>query len=900
VTSEPSLTAGAHLGPYEIEALLGAGGMGEVYRAKDTRLSRTVAIKVLPTQLSADVDRRERFRHEAQAISALNHSHIRALYDIGSENGTDFLVMEYLDGETLESRLARRPLSVERTLHYGIQIADALDAAHRQGITHCDVKPGNIMITASGAKLLDFGVAKLWNDLTAAPNPASATTATDVTSVPGTTPYIAPERLEGGAGDSRSDLFAFGVVLYEMLSGRKPFDGPTRARLIASILEHEPAPLTSPTEQIPAPVERVVMRCLAKDPLERWQTARDLASELEWLSRTALTNGTHAAPVRRARTWLPLAAMLAGGAVVGYVAYGAARPAAVTRPADPVRFLAAAPPNSVISVAAGAFSISPNGRHVAFTASSAGGPSLLWVRSLDSFEARPLSGTDGAGFPFWSPDGRTIGFFAGGLLKTVDIDGSPLQIVSESDAQWGTWGRNGDILFTTGPGMFRVRASGGTPEQILSNESPPGQKGQRYGGPEFLPDGEHYLLGVVEPDKPLDQVSIYLGSLQTPLIRELVRADSQAIYAEPGYILYMRAGNLVAQPFDAARLETTGEPTTLPEPAAFVRVQRRASFSVSQTGVIAYRQGIPTSQLTWFDRAGRRLESVGAPGRQINPAISPDGSRIVVTRLAPSITESEIWLLEPRGERPLTSGPGMEDYAVWSPSGERIVYASDAAGFFDLLTKDPTASAEEPGTLVLKTNRHKMPSDFTPDGAAVVYLDTAGALTPRQPLVMRLGVHDTAPNEPIALAPQGSRTADQVQVSPDGHWMAYVSDITGSAQVYVRQFPDGSRRWQVSTDGGFEPKWRGDGRELFYIAADQQMMSVSVTVTDGAFEAGRPTPLFRTTVLGAPYQNGFVRNEYAVTRDGQRFLINEPIGGSAAYAIRVLVNWRSLMSNPVQ
>ncbi len=888
-----TLSAGTHVGPYEVLELLGSGGMGEVYRARDTRLDREVALKVLCPGVGADAARTERLIHEARLVSTLHHPHIRAVHDTAEYNGVAVIVMEYLDGETLDHKLARKLPPLATALTWAYQLASALDAAHSHGIVHHDVKPANVMITGPGAMLLDFGIATLHTAEATRRERVDASTVTDSGGVPGTTAYMAPEQLDGSIADPRSDIFALGIVIYEMLVGRKPFEGGTRARMIAAILEHEPAPLTA-SDTIPAAVARTVMKCLAKDPADRWQSARDLASELEWLAHAGATPRSPEPVQRRARlAWTLVAAL--GAIVIAVAVYATSRsPQAVTLQA-PVRFIAAAPPNSVITVAAGAFSIAPDGRNLAFTASAGGGPRLLWIRSLDSFEAHPLSGTDDAAFPFWSPDSRTVAFFANDELKTIDIDGSPLQLVAKiPPAQWGSWGKNGDLLFTTGGmGLYRVRASGGTPKQIFAGSG----TGIRMGGPEFLPDGEHFLLGVREPEKPQDQVSIYVGSFQKPLEQLVVRADSQAIYTAPGYILYMRAGSLIAHPFDAERRQVTGEPISVPEPAAFVRAQRRASFSVSQNNVLAYRQGVTTTQLTWFDRSGRRLGTVGAPGRYVNPAIAPGSNRIAITRLAPSLTESDIWLFEPRGERQLTSGHGIDDYAVWSPDGQRIVYSSDEHGFLDLYVKDTNASAEESGSLVLKNNRQKQAMDWSPDGSLLVFLDSEGGTNPRLPLLVPMHTPRTDAEDLIlATNPAASvHSEDQVQVSPDGRWMAYVSDISGSAQVYVRRFPDGQRRWQVSTDGGFEPKWRGDGREILYIASDQQMMSVGVTANADTFVASRPTPLFRTTVLGAPFQNGFVRNEYAVTRDGQQFLINEPVQGAAAYAIRVVVNWRSLL-----
>lgn len=580
--------------------------------------------------------------------------------------------------------------------------------------------------------------------------------------------------------------------------------------------------------------------------------------------------------------------------LVAIVAFRSTPPAA-TPPA--VRFLASAPSNSFITVAAGAFALSPDGRHLAFTASSEGGPRLLWIRSLDAFEAQPLNGTDGAAYPFWSPDSRTVAFFSGTRLKAIEIDGSPLRLITSTpkDAQWGSWSSRGDIIFTAqlGASLHRVRASGGAPEQVASAESSPA--GQ-WGGLAYLPDGEHFLIASIDDMQLGDQVRVYVGSAENPTERLLFRAESTATYAEPGYLLYIRAGNLIAQSFDPRTRETSGEPVSLPEPTAFGRVQRRASVSVSQTGVLAYRQRATTSQLTWFDRSGRKLGTVGAPGRYINPSLAPDARRVAVTRLSSSPSESDIWLFEPRGERPFTVAPGMEDHAVWSPDGRRIAFSSDEDRVLNLYVKDLSASAEEPGTVLLKNNRQKLPMDWTPDQKHVLFLDSKNGTIPWLPLLSPVDAADRGDMELASADPSASsRNEFQAQVSPDGRWIAYVSDFAGAAQVYVSEFPNGRRKWQISTSGGFEPKWRGDSRELFYIAPDQQLMSVPITVTASDLQAGRPTPLFKAGVLGAPYQVGLVRNEYAVTGDGARFLINQPTDGAPPYAIRVVVNWPSLL-----
>jgi Tol biopolymer transport system component len=895
-----AIEPGTLLGPYEIIALLGSGGMGEVYHARDARLGRAVALKVLPQRDAGDAARNTRLINEARMISSLSHPHIRAVYDATEHDGVAVIVMEYLTGETLDQRLSRRPLPLMQAIDYATQLASALDAAHTESIVHHDVKPSNVMVTARGAVLLDFGIATLCPNKGTDQQNRDASTLSDSGSIPGTTAYMAPEQLDGSNSDPRSDIFSLGIVLYEMISGRKPFEGATRARMIAAILEHEPAKLSSVVDGLPPALDRLVMKCLAKDPRNRWQTARDLASELAWIGTNLeflSTGTTSTSQVPEPRRWVragAAAGTLALVALTAFIGTRSARPVAAPLQA-PVRFLASAPANTTITVTSGAFSVSPDGRFLAFTAAAGGGPQLLWIRSLESFEARPLSGTDGAGFPFWSPDSREIAFFTGSQLKSVEVERATVRLVAEvGSAEWGAWGSRGDIIYTRGRrGLFKVRASGGVPMPALMGVM---REGLQFGGPEFLPDGDHFVMGVLDRASPKD-VTIYVASLSSDTATELLKADSQAIFAEPGYLLYMQGGNLIAHPFDARQRRLSGEPVVLPEPAAFVRAQRRASFSVSHTGVIAYRQGVTTTQLTWVDRSGRKLSTVGMPGRYVNPAVAPDGLRIAVTRVAPSTTESDIWVLEPRGERLLTSGSGMKDYAVWSPDGTRLAYSAETAGgFMDLFAKEADASSQEPGVELLSTPHRKLAMDWTRDGARLLFLDSARGTQPRVPVAISLR-HRNGDAPAQALGGNDSAPSEyQAQMSPSGRFMAYVSEVSGSSQVYVREFPEG-RRWQISTEGGFEPKWRGDGRELYYVAADQQMMAVAVS-DNPLFSIGQPTPLFRTEILGAPFQNGFVRNEYAVTSDGQRFLINQPAGGPAAYAIRIVLNWQELLRRP--
>ena len=886
-------------GPYEIESLLGSGGMGDVYRARDIRLGRTVAVKVLRPDLSRNRERRAQFATEARSVSALTHPHIRTVFDIGSEGGLDFLVLEYLEGETLDRILARRPLSVSRALTYAFQIADALDAAHRHGIVHGDVKPANIMITTSGVKLLDFGLAKL-----AEPqhDPADST-ATDHAAIPGTTPYLAPERLEGRMGDPRSDVFALGVVVYEMIAGRRPFEGSTRARIIASILEHEPVPLTSAHEAVSPALQHLVLRCLAKDPDQRWQNAKDLAAELEWIaSDSGTVRGKSRAYIRKGTiAWAAAGVVAVAGTLLGAYAWSA-RPAAVTSHPS-IRFIAEAPMGSAMAVSPGGFSVSPDGRHLVFIASAGTGTRQLWLRSLDSFDTRPLPGTDDAWNPFWAADSQSVAFTAGAQLRRIDLRTNRVQAIAEVPSSVnGAWSPDGTILLSANTGLTRlmkISSAGGAPVDITLPES---MRGAIVSGPDFLPDGRHFIYHA-RTGVP-DTTGIYVASLDRTAHQFIAASDSQADYADPGFLIYLRGGSMLAQPFDPIRLAVTGPAKTIPEAVSFVPGLDRGGFSISRGSVLAYRGRVESSELLWRDRVGRQIGSLGT-GTYINPALSPDGTRVAITRGDATAGTSDIWIIDTNGGmRQLTSGPVVENFPVWSPDGKRIAFAAERSGVMHLFEKDVNAGAADADDPLVTTQPTKMPYDWSRDGRFLLYssFDGRGMLgarfwaIPVGPGHELGGAVESDPSELTSSSP--GKEEGQAQISPDGRWMAYVSDVSGSPQVFVRPFPHGAGRWLISTSGGFEPKWRADGRELFYLASDQMLMAVDVD-SGATFSAGQPHPLFRTNLMGAylgsPFPNGRVRNEYAVTPDGQRFLINQPVGGISAYAIRIVTDWQALL-----
>jgi Tol biopolymer transport system component/tRNA A-37 threonylcarbamoyl transferase component Bud32 len=874
------LSAGTKLGPYEISSAIGAGGMGEVYRARDTRLGRDVAVKVLPAHMSSSPELRQRLDREAKTISQLSHAHICTLHDVGHQDGTDYLVMELLEGETLADRLGRGPIPLEQALRIGIEIAGALDAAHRQGIVHRDLKPGNVMLTKSGVKLLDFGLAKL-----AAPSQVSPVTSmptalqesqplTSRGTILGTFQYMSPEQLEGKEADARSDIFALGCVLYEMLTGQKAFTGKSQASLIGSIMTTDPAPISSVQPMTPPAVDRLVKGCLAKEPEHRWSTAHDVMLQLQWIAEGGSAAGLPAPIAARRKSreklaWGVAAALFLAAAAL---AWGFVRRA--PRPPRVVRFEVANPP-SLVTIDAP--KISPDGKILAFNATDTNGKTQIWLRPLGALTPQPLPGTDRTRRPFWSPDSRFLGFVADGKLMKIDVTGGPpTKICDAPTGVDGTWSPEGVILFDgtgTDP-IYRVSAAGGTP--VVAAKLDPARKETQVGWPEFLPDGHHFIYMSI--NQRADQSAYRIGSLDSSDTKPFAPAQSMLAYAPQGYLLFLKDRTLMAQPFDAKAMKTTGEPVPLAEQIGTDAVGL-ARFSVSRDGVLAYRTGESGSRLLWMDRSGKELETLGDPAEHQDPDFSPAQDRLAFDLTEMRTGRSDIWIRDlSRGVNSrFTFGQDNTFCPVWSPGGDYIVYASDRSGAEGLYQKAMSGSGEE--KLLLKSDVLVIPTSFSPDGRFLAY-QRQDPKSNWDILVLPL----SGDAKPVVFRATPFREAVP-RFSPDGHFLAYISNESGRNEVYVQSYPGPGRTWQISTAGGIDPHWRQDGKEFYYRGLDEKLMSVEIRGGD-AFEPGLPQVLFQGRVA-----SGASPTKYLPDRTGQRFLYVAPLGREAMTPTTVVLNW---------
>ena len=877
-----TLATGTRLGPYEILAPLGAGGMGEVYKAKDTRLDREVAIKVLPEHLSSNPELRQRFEREAKAISALTHPHICTLHDVGNQDGVEYLVMEHIEGQSLAERLENGALPPDQVIRFGIEIADALEAAHRQGIVHRDLKPGNVMLTRSGVKLLDFGLAKLRaagvqsqiSQLSSMPTELSPSQPlTEQGTIMGTFQYMAPEQLEGKDADARSDIFSFGCVLFEMATGRKAFSGKSRASLIGAILKDQPVPISSIQPMTPPALDRLVQTCLAKEPEDRFQTAHDVKLQLQWIAEGGSQAGAPAVVVSRRKTREKLAWGLSAllFVAVALLGYGYARRA--PSPATPVRFQLVLP--DALSVVE-APRISPDGKLLAFSARNAEGKSQIWLRPLESLEPRPVPGTDGASYrPIWAPDSRHIAFVADGKLKKVDIAGAPPQAICDaSTGADGAWGKDGTILFdgqATDP-IRRVSSGGGTPQTAIKGE------GASVGWPSFLPDGKHFLYFEFGGGTRQGRVMVAgLDSKDKP--RKILDSDSLAQYAPPGHILYVKEGTLVAQAFDPSALKVTGEPVPVAEQMG-AQGNGLADFSVSSTGALVYRGGVTNDdRLVWVDRSGKEISDLDKPAQYSSSALSPDGTRLAFDMSDSRSDKRDIWIRDlARGvSSRFTFDPANESAPLWSPDGGRLVYSSDRNGAASLYEK--AASGTGPEKELWTCGETVIAGDWSSDGRFI--------------LVSRLSTKNSwdiwaFPNDgtgkPFPFV-QGAFTEVLPVFSPDARYAAYMSNESGRFEIYVQQFPGPGGKWQVSAAGGTEPHWSADGKTIYYRGLDMKIMAAEVDA-GATFTAGVPQPLFDARI-----QPGQRRNSFLVTRDGQKFLLLSPLGKEKIAPITVVLHW---------
>jgi eukaryotic-like serine/threonine-protein kinase len=904
-----TLAPGDRLGPYEIQAAIGAGAMGEVYRARDPRLGRDVAIKVLPGSFTTDPDRLRRFEQEARAAAALNHPNILAVYDIGARDGVPYVVSELLEGQTLREQLSAGPLSVRKAVEYAIQIAHGLEAAHEKGIVHRDLKPENLLVMANGrVKILDFGLAKLTDGPLGSAGPAEAgsdTTHTSITMpgvVLGTVGYMSPEQIRGLPTDHRSDIFSFGAILYEMLSGHRAFRGDTTADTMMAILKEPHAPV--PAERnLPAALERIVDRCLEKAAAARFQSAGDLAFALEGLSShsDAAAMTATSAP---ARSWRPLPWALAALfavtslalAVVHYFVASESPQAALTYrssilPPEHVTFSTAVP--------AGGLALSPDGRRLVFTAAGQEGRPMLWVRSLDGLSAQALAGTEFGGYPFWSPDSRFIAFFQANKLKKIDVaGGSPVTLCdtprSSGLAAGGTWNRDGVILFALATAqIYRVSDLGGTPAPATTLDASAGET--QHWAPFFLPDGRHFLYFAAgsKTGGPDDPNGVYVASLDSPDRKLLFPGGSNAKYSE-GYLVFPRERILVAQPFDASRLELKGDAVPIADQISVGGLSgRTGAFSVSETGVLAYQSGFQEvhSQLNWVDRKSLQTTAIGAQAAYGDVELSPDREQAAVSVLDPQRRTRDVWMFDvARGVRTrFTLEPTDEQTAIWSPDGSHVVFNSRPKGYFDLYEQDVNGAS---GPTVLQTDaQNKTPWSWSPDGKFILY-STGGYAIGNYDLWLLPMTGDSQPRVPSPFL-QTPFNEYNARFSPDGRWVAYVSDETGLNEVYVTRFPGPSGKWPVSAGGGNYPRWRADGKELFYLARDNKLMAATVKSQGTEFDVTSAQPLFDIHHPGANS-----RYPYDVSADGQRFLVNTIVEQTALPPITLVVNWAAGLHKP--
>jgi eukaryotic-like serine/threonine-protein kinase len=873
MTSPAHLTPGTPFGPYVVGELLGAGGMGEVYRARDPKLNRDVAIKVLPAHVTADPDRLSRFTREARLLASLNHPNVGAIYEVEDAGGLRGLVLELIDGPTLSDRLSRGALPTREALGIARQVAAALEAAHENGIVHRDLKPANIKITPAGVvKVIDFGIAKL--DPADGRSPAGTATSTGM--ILGTAAYMSPEQARGGTVDKRTDIWAFGCVLYQMLTGVQPFDAATSSDMIARILEHEPAWDRLPAA-LPAAITKLLKRCLSKDPADRLHDIADARLEIaEALAAPSARLERSKAAGGSKERWLWIA--LAGAAVVtlSTIWWALTRPTG-TAPSPPVEFGVRFPDNFIPAIGV---AVSPNGQQIAVGVF--GNDAQIWLHSLDSSETRPLSGTEGSQYPFWSPDGTRLGFSGNGKLRTIDRAGTVPTVVCEiplsAQIVFGAaWSTSGVIVFPVQQHLFSVPASGGIPVEIpIAGRLEPAF-------PQFLANQRHFIF---YNGPPSGGGTVQVASLDGGDARVLLNADGPAIFAPPNRLLFIRGAALMAQTFDPQRLALDGDPKlVVPNASMGTLFSFRASVSASASGVLAFARprGGSVGQLRWFDRAGQSFGSVAQPpdGEYLNPALSPNGALLAVNLMDPRTGDWDIWVIDVARGVPsrLTSDPARDSDPVWSPDGKEVVFASDRGGSLGLFRKAVDGSSPETLVVRIEGARSVVPSDWSRDGKYILY--DRGTQEGRSLWTLPL----FGDRKPILLVDE--RFAPYAaHLSPDGQWLAYGSFETGPGETYVRRFLVPGQKQQISTGGGVHPRWTADGRELVFWAVPRGIEAVSFTPNGSTFSVGPRRTLVQAAVLSLIDS----RTHYDITRDGKRLLVRQPAGPQQA-GLTVILNW---------
>jgi serine/threonine protein kinase len=852
---------------YNILEKLGEGGMGIVYKAQDTRLDRLVALKFLPEHVSVGSADLERFTQEAKAAAGLNHPNICTIHGIEESEGKNFIVMEFVDGQTLQEK--KSSLSMKQALDTGIQIAEGLAAAHEKGIVHRDIKPENIMIRKDGrVQIMDFGLAKL----------RRASRLTKEGSTVGTAGYMSPEQVQGQETDHRSDIFSLGVLLYEMLSGQPPFKGMHETAIAYEIVNVDPQPLTSVKPGVDSELDQIVADCMAKDPADRYQSAAEVARNIRRIRKDSGTKTKEKArdPSRTMEKEKLRITLERGFWIAGIILLSAAILLISFRQQEPnsvstLRFTVPPPENTTPSQIA----MSPKGEYLALTATG-GGKTLLWIRPLHDIGFHSLAGTDGAAHPFWSPDGQFVGFFAGGKLKRVSPSGgSPITICDAPDGRGGAWNQQGTILFapTSGGVIYSVPASGGTPRAITTLDT--SKRETHHIWPAFLPDGDLFAYSSRRYDH--DRSVIHLASLSSGYLKPLLIADANAGIASPGFLVFLKERTLMAQHFDFSQGVLSGDPVAIADNVDNIPLFGLAGFSTSLNGVLAIGGGRSTKrQFAWFDRQGRLIGTVGPPGNYFDINISPDHTRAAIQFTDVQTDNSDIWIiyLKNGAMSRFTFQDVVDDNPVWSPDGESIIYVSRREGNQEVYLKSASGKGQETRVPV-----NGDPYSWSRDGRFLLF-NAVGTLTRDNVMVLPF----KPAGEPF---PYLDSEAGEVypQFSPDGKWVAYVSNETGRFEVYVQSFPRSGGKWQISTGGGSQPRWREDGKELFFISAAKAMMAVEVQ-TGTTFKNGTPRQLFDTQI-----DNYDAPNRYAVAGNGQRFLINVPAGQESANPITIVAHW---------